>query len=500
MRAFISVFNKSGLVPFLKGISKHLDDVYSTGGTFSHLKENGIPVRNSSDLTGFSDILGGRVKTLHPRIYAGILSKRDPESRKETEGIEAPEFDLIIVNFYPFGKAAEGGNLDEMLENIDIGGVSLVRAGAKNYRNVVVLTDPSQYRDVSEELATTGSLSMRTRERLALKAFSTAAGYDVQIYNALHDKITGTVPDELFLHFTGKSELRYGENPDQKGYLFSDGSENGIANAEKLNGKELSYNNLVDADAAMETALEFSEPTAVVIKHNTPCGVASSGTLASAMTRAIAADSESAYGSVIAVNREVDMDTIDSMGKLFVEVLIAPSYSEDALARLQKRKNLRVLRVPFKPSVTLKYKSISNGILAQTPLRSEHGKPELKTSTPADGASLEDLEFAWRVVAHCRSNAIVLAKEKATIAIGSGQTSRVEAIRIATQRAGDKSAGSVLASDAYFPFADNVELAHEKGIRAIIQPGGSIRDEEVINAAENYGIPLYFTSKRVFLH
>lgn len=501
MRAFISVFDKTGLVPFIKGNIDHIDEIYSTGGTFRHLGDNGIKARNSSELTGFEDVLGGRVKTLHPRVFAGILSTRDEKSRKDTEAIGAPDFDMVIVNFYPFREAAKSGDLGNMVENIDIGGVSLVRAAAKNYRNVVVLTDPSYYKQVSHELSTSGTVSTRTREMLALRALADTAAYDSDIYNSLYRKLNnGAIPDELFLHYTGKNELRYGENPDQKGYLFSDGSTRGIANSDQLNGKQLSYNNLVDSDAAFETALEFSEPTAVVVKHNTPCGVASASELPDALESAIAADSESAYGSVIAMNREVDMKTLDRMGKLFVEVMIAPGYAADALERLQKRKNIRVLRVPFERDPALRYKSISNGIVARTPLTSDFGKPELKTGKEADQQTVSDLEFAWKVVAHCRSNAIVIAKGGKSIAIGGGQTSRVEAMRIAAAKAGDKTVGSVLASDAYFPFADNIELAAEKGITAIIQPGGSIRDEEVIKAAEEAGISMYFTAKRVFLH
>lgn len=500
MRVFVSVFDKTGVVSLLKGISSKVDEVYSTGGTYNHLKENGVDVINSSELTGFGEVLGGRVKTLHPRIFAGILSDRKEESRKETESIGAPEFDLVVVNFYPFSRAAAGDDLGDMIENIDIGGVSLVRAAAKNYRNVSVLTDPKEYESFTRELMTSGSVSSRTREKLALRALAKCAEYDVQIYNSLYRKLVKTVPEELFLNYRGKSELRYGENPDQKGFLYSDGSKKGIANAEQLNGKQLSYNNLVDADSAFETVLEFSDPTVVVMKHNTPCGVATSNNLSDAMRRAIDADSESAYGSVIAVNRNIDMKTIDEMGKLFVEVLIAPGYDEDALARLQKRKNLRVLRVPFEKDPSLRYKSISNGILAQDPLTSRFGEPLLKTSSKATESQLKDLLFAWKVVAHCRSNAIVLVKDGVTTGVCGGQTSRVEALRIAASKAGEKARGSVLASDAYFPFADNIEVAAESGISAVIQPGGSIRDEEVIKASDDASMPLYFTSKRVFLH
>ncbi|HKJ96160.1 MAG TPA: bifunctional phosphoribosylaminoimidazolecarboxamide formyltransferase/IMP cyclohydrolase, partial [Thermoplasmataceae archaeon] len=459
MKVFISVFDKTGLVQFIKGISNHLDEIYSTGGSYKHLKENGIDVRNSSELTGFGEILGGRVKTLHPKVFSGILSNRDQKSREETDSIGAPEFDMVVVNYYPFEKAASSGNLDEMIENIDIGGVSLVRAAAKNYRNVIVLTDPSHYKVVSEELSQMGSISMRTREMLAMRAMARTAEYDVNIYNSLYRKLNNTVPEELFLHYKGKEELRYGENPDQKGYLFSDGSRNGIANAEQLNGKQLSYNNLVDADAAFETALEFDETTAVVVKHNTPCGVSSGNTLAEALRKAIDADSESAYGSVIALNRKVDMATLDEMKKRFIEVLIAPDYDEDALERLRTRKNLRVLKVPFIRDDSLRYKAISNGIVAQTPLRSDFGTPILKTKKEAGKDVMRDMEFAWKVVAHCRSNAIVLAKDRTTVGIGGGQTSRIEAMRIATAKAGEKARGAVLASDAYFPFSDNVELA-----------------------------------------
>lgn len=500
MKAFISVSDKTGLIEFIKGISNHLDEIYSTGGSYRHLTDSGVEVRNSSELTGFGEILGGRVKTLHPKIFSGILSSRDEKSREETEKIGAPEFDLVVVNYYPFEKAASGGDLSDMIENIDIGGVSLVRAAAKNYRNVIVITDPAYYREVAEELSQMGSVSMRTREKLALRALARTAEYDVNIYNSLYRAIDNTIPEELFLHYTGKEELRYGENPDQKGYLYTDGSGNGIANAEQLNGKKLSYNNLVDADAALETALEFEETTAVVVKHNTPCGVASGDSLPAALRNAIDADSESAYGSVIALNRKVDMATLDELKKRFVEVLIAPDYDDDALERLRKRKNLRVLKVPFVRDDSLRYKAISNGMLAQTPLRSEFGTPVLKTRKKAEEGLVKDMEFAWKVVAHCRSNAIVLAKDRTTVGIGGGQTSRIEAMRIATAKAGEKTIGSVLASDAYFPFSDNVELAAEKGVSAIIQPGGSIRDEEVIEASDRLGVPLYFTEKRVFLH
>lgn len=500
MKVLASVYDKTNLDVFLKGISQYITEVYASGGTHKFLSEAGIKATNTSSLTGFQELLNGRVKTLHPAIFAGILSQRDEAAKKQMDEMEFPEFDMVIVNLYPFEEVAKSGDLGKIIENIDIGGFSLLRAAAKNFEKVVILSGPEQYASVQEELITSTKITLETRRRLALRAFSRAADSDMAIYRTLADQFLGTTPSRLYVRGISGRELRYGENPDQKGYVYSDGSKNGIANAVQLQGKELSYNNIQDSDAAFETMLEFSEPTAVVLKHNTPCGVSSSENLAEALTKAIASDPESAFGSVMAFNRTFDSACLDVISKMFVEVIIAPDYSEEALQGLRKKKNLRVLKVPLIGDDSLRVRSISNGFLVQNRLKTDFANLVLKTGAEADEQQIKDLQFAWKVVAHCRSNAIVLARDGATVGIGAGQTSRVEALRGAVGRAGDRSRGSVLASDAFFPFKDNVELAAASGVAAIVQPGGSIRDDEVISEASARGISMYFTGKRVFLH
>lgn len=500
MKVLASVTDKENLDTFLKGISKHVTEIYASGGTHRFLESSGIEATNISKLTGFEDLLEGRVKTLHPAIFSGILSKRDELAERQLKEHDFPEFDMVIVNLYPFEEAARSGDTARMIENIDIGGISLLRAAAKNFENVVILTDPSQYSAVQEELSRNSKISIETKKRLALRAFAKAADYDIAIYNSLARKLLGTTPSRLFVRGVDGKELRYGENPDQKGYLYSDGSKFGIANAEQLQGKELSYNNLQDADAAFEAIMEFEEPTAVVMKHSTPCGVATSRSISEALQLAIAADPESVYGSIMSFNRTFDMGCLEAIRKILVEVIIAPDYTEEALEALKKKKNLRVLKVPLIADENFRIKSISNGFIVQNRLKTDFENLILKTGTPSSEEQIRDLKFAWKVVAHCKSNAIVLVKNGATVGIGAGQTSRIEALRGAVGRAGEKSKGSVLASDAYFPFYDNVELAASSGVSCIIQPGGSIRDEEVIAKAKELGIPMYFTGKRVFLH
>ena len=500
MKVLASVDKKENLDTFLKGIASHVTEVFASGGTHRFLTSAGIKATNISTLTGFEDLLEGRVKTLHPAIFSGILSKRDDLSKKQLEERKFPEFDMVIVNLYPFEEAAKSGDLSRMIENIDIGGFSLLRAAAKNFENVVILSDPSQYSAVQEELMRNSKISAETRKSLALKAFARASDYDIAIYNSLAMNFLGTAPSRLFVRGINGKELRYGENPDQKGYLYSDGSKMGIANAEQLQGKELSYNNLQDADAGFEAILEFDDPTVVVLKHSTPCGVATADTISEALKRAIAADPESAYGSIMSFNRTFDNDCFETIRKMLVEVVIAPDYTEEALESLKKKKNLRVLKVPLVADDNFRIRSISNGFIVQNRLKTDFDNLILKTGTPSTEKQIEDLKFAWKVVAHCKSNAIVLVKDGATVGIGAGQTSRIEALRGAVGRAGEKSKGAVLASDAYFPFYDNVELAALSGISSIIQPGGSIRDDEVIAKAKELGIPMYFTGKRVFLH
>ncbi|MEM0155663.1 MAG: bifunctional phosphoribosylaminoimidazolecarboxamide formyltransferase/IMP cyclohydrolase [Thermoplasmataceae archaeon] len=497
MRALISVYNKSGLIEFVKSCGDVMGEIYATGSTGDHLRKNGISARSTSELTGFEELLGGRVKTLHPRIFAGILSDYDSRARGNTD---YPDFDIVICNFYPFRSVSEGNDVEKMIENIDIGGVSLVRAAAKNYANVAVLSDPADYPPALESIRSTGNISDELRKELALKAFQRVADYDILIHNSLQRVFGEKSLETLLISGVRGEKLRYGENPDQRGYVFSDGSSKGIANARKLNGKELSYNNLMDADSAFFSVMEFEVPACMIIKHNTPCGAATGKDLTEAFTRALSTDTESAYGSVIGFNMNVDASTAAALSSLFVEVVVSPGYSKEAISILRKKKNLRVLEVEKPLNRGMKVRSISGGFLLQDDLVSTYERLELKTDTEASPSEIEDLKFAWKVVTHCRSNAIVLAKNGCAVAIGAGQTSRVEALRIAINKAGEKAKGSVMASDAYFPFSDSVEIAGEHGISSIIQPGGSIRDEEVIAMAKEKHIPMYFTGKRVFLH
>ncbi|MCL4336041.1 MAG: bifunctional phosphoribosylaminoimidazolecarboxamide formyltransferase/IMP cyclohydrolase [Candidatus Thermoplasmatota archaeon] len=500
MRILASVDDKSNLDHFLRSISQFVTEIFASGGTHRFLTDSGIKCTNISQLTGFETLLDGRVKTLHPAIFSGILSERDELGTSQLKEHGFPQFDMVIVNLYPFEKAAKTHDLHEMIKNIDIGGFSLLRAAAKNYEHVIILSDPQQYESVMNELIQNSRISLESRKRLALKAFARAADYDIAIYNALTMDFLGNAPARMYLRGIKGKELRYGENPDQKGYVYSDGTSLGVANAEQLQGKELSYNNILDADSAFETVLEFTEPTAVVLKHNTPCGVATSENISTALKMAIDADSESAYGSVISLNRTFDGACLDVLSRLFVEVVIAPDYTLEAMEGLKKKKNLRVLKVSMTPDENLRVRSISNGFLVQSRLKTQFGDLELKTAESATESQLADLKFAWKVVAHCRSNAIVLAKNGVTVGIGGGQTSRIEAMRVAIHRAGEKAKGSSLASDAFFPFYDNVELAASAGVTSIIQPGGSIRDEEVIAKSQELKVPMYFTGKRVFLH
>ena len=497
MRALVSVSDKSGLVEFIRECGNSISEIYATGSTGDHLRKSDINARSTSELTGFDELLGGRVKTLHPKIFAGILADGKARSMEDRD---YPDFDMVVCNFYPFRHVSSGNSIEAMVENIDIGGVSLVRAAAKNYRNVIVLSDPSDYGVVADSLRNDNEVPEKIREELALRSFQRVSDYDILIYNSLFRVIDGGISQSLLISGINGEKLRYGENPDQRGYLYSDGSAFGIANCRKLGGKELSYNNLMDSDSAFAAVMEFEKPACIIVKHNTPCGAAVGKDLLEAYTKALETDRESAYGSVIAFNREVDEETASVLSQLFVEVMVAPSYGERALDIMKKKKNLRILETKPEQGRGMRVRSISGGYLLQDELTSHFGKLELKTAKHASPEQMEDLDFAWKVVTHCRSNAIVLARNGAAVAIGAGQTSRVEALRIAIAKGGKKCESSVLASDAFFPFSDSVELAGENGIAAIIQPGGSIRDSEVVAMAEQKGIPMYFTGKRVFLH
>ncbi len=491
MNFLISVYDKTGLAEFLKKVKDRIDVVYATSGTYRSIKDLGLNLHETSEITGFEDLLGGRVKTLHPVLYAGLLY------RDRNEGNQV-KFDVVISNLYPF--SIDMKSEDEMIENIDIGGVSLTRAAAKNYRNILVLTSPEDY-VTAADVINSGNIPEDYRKRMAMKAFIRMAEYDARINEGL-SRISGLASDSYVAIGYNGEKLRYGENPDQAGYLFMSDPMVGVAASEKLNGKELSYNNILDADSAFETALEFEDPAVIVMKHNTPSGVAQDNDIVAAFRKAWDADSESAYGSVIAVNRKVTEDLAAAMKPYFIEVLLAPDYDEKALDLLRKKKNLRVLKVRWQRDDRLRIRSVSGGFLAQTPMRASIDASSLRlvTEKGADEKTVQDLLFAWKVVARSRSNSIVFAKDLVTTGIGAGQTSRVEAARIAAQRAGDRSRGSVMASDAFFPFPDSIDVAASAGIKAIIQPGGSIRDDEVIKRCNELGIPMYFTGKRVFLH
>ncbi len=500
MKALISVYNKDGLIDFIDSLKDKIDEIYATEGTLKYLIENNINAKPSSSLTGFDDLLDGRVKTLHPAIFSGLLSKRDNKSEEQLKKYNYFDFDMLICNLYPFKEAAKTNDLDKMIENIDIGGLSLIRAAAKNYKNVIVLSDPDDYNYVKNEFKKDNEISMKTKEYLGLKAFSRSADYDITIYNRLYNKLNDNFPDEYFVHGYDGITLRYGENPDQIGLMYKTENKYGIPNSIQLNGKELSYNNILDANAALETVQDFDDITSVIVKHRTPSGVSSAKTLKEAFVNSYNADPESAYGFVVAINRKLDLETANEMKHKFIEVLIAPDYDENALNLLKKKKNMRILRSSMEKDKSYAISSVSGGILLQTRLTYKYDNLDLKTNAKADDKKLDDLLFAWKVVAHTKSNAMVLAKNKTTVGIGAGQTSRIEALKIAIDRGKDNVNDSVLASDAFIPFDDSVIECNKYGINAIIEPGGSIRDDDVIKRANEYNIPVYFTNKRVFLH
>lgn len=501
MNILVSVYDKSGLVDFLGKIKNSITEVYATGKTNRFLQENGFSTTGTSKLTGIEELLGGRVKTLHPAIFSGILSRRNDEDSRELSEAGYPLFDMVISNLYPFREVADGHDLKRMVENIDIGGVSLVRAAAKNFEHVAVLSDPSDYASVADEMTADGKISEKTRRELALKAFSRMTAYDSMIYSSLSREMDPEGQQDMMMHLPFSKSLRYGENPEQKASLYVSGTQDGIASAFKMSGKDLSYNNYLDADAAYRAVLEFSEPACVIVKHLTPCGAAVSQNLSEAFTMAYDADSESAYGSVVAFNRPVDEATANGMLSHFIEVVAAPGYEGDSFNILRaKKKNLRILKVSPEIRDRKEIRSISGGVLVQDFMDTSLGELKKQTSHDVGKSKLSDLEFAWKVSAYCKSNAIVVAKDGTTLGIGAGQTSRVRAMKIALDLAGERSRGAVIASDGYLPFKDNVEIAASHGVSAIIEPGGSIRDREVIDEAEKSGIALYFAGRRVFRH
>jgi len=519
-RALLSVTDKSGLVEFATELTKHGVELVSTGGTAKALRESGLTVRDISELTGFPEMLDGRVKTLHPKVHGGILHIRENAQHVaavKEHGIEP--IDMVVVNLYAFEKTAArpGAKFAEVIENIDIGGPSMVRSAAKNFEDVAIVTSPADYHALAEELsANHGALSREARWKLAKKAFAVTAAYDTAIANTLEqiwspepaeatvqfgDPTTAAFPDALRINYPLATSLRYGENPHQKAALYADGSGKGIAGAKQLQGKELSYNNLVDLDACWDLAQEFDNPGVAIIKHTNPCGAATGATILEAYQKALAADPISAFGGVIGINREVDEAAAEEIAKLFVEAIAAPSFTDGAKARFTTKKNLRLVEV--KPAQTLRVaKQVSGGMLLQD---ADHGHvtaAELKTVTERKPSEdeLAALLFAWRVSKHVKSNAIVYARNGQTIGVGAGQMSRVDAAKFGAMKAVLPLEGCVAASDAFFPFPDGLETVVAAGATAVIQPGGSVNDEKVIAAANRLGIAMVFTGMRHFRH
>lgn len=522
-RALLSVSDKSGLVDLGAKLAKGGVELVSTGGTARALREAGLTVRDVSDLTGFPEMMDGRVKTLHPMVHGGLLAVRDnPEHAAAMEAHAIGAIDLVVVNLYPFeATVARGAARAEIIENIDIGGPSMVRSAAKNHQFVTIVTDPADYDDLLDELAGHGGgTSLEFRRKMAAKAFAATAAYDSMISQWFAFADQGqTFPDMLAVNGRRAAELRYGENPHQKAALYTPVGPHarGIAQAEQLQGKELSYNNYNDADAALELCAEFADgdPAVVIVKHANPCGVAQRGSLLDAWNEALACDSVSAFGGIVAVNTELDGPTAEAICEIFTEVVIAPSVSDEARAAFAKKKNLRLLVTGDLPDPRrggLSVKPITGGLLVQSRDNGAIAPADLKVVTEREPTEqeLKDCLFAWTVARHVKSNAIVYAKDGATAGIGAGQMNRRDSSRIAAMKAAEaaekygwaasRAVGSAVASDAFFPFADGLLAAAEAGATAVIQPGGSIRDEEVIAAANEAGLAMVFTGMRHFRH
>src|SRR5579872_260678 len=511
-RAILSVTDKTGLVDFARRLFGLGIELISTGGTAKLLRDSGISVKDISELTGFPEMLDGRVKTLHPKVHGGILHRRENPNHVaavKEQGIQP--IDMVVVNLYPFEKTAAKTDVkfDELIENIDIGGPSMIRSAAKNFHDVAIVTSPADYDSTASELErNTGTLSKETKWRLAQKAFATTAAYDSAIASTLEriapgkvDLAQDTFPATLRFSFHKTIDLRYGENPHQKAAMYSDGSGKGVANARQLQGKELSYNNIVDLQAAWDLAQEFHEPVVAIIKHTNPCGTATGKTLAEAYKRALECDPVSAFGGVIGVNRPIDLATAEEMHKLFLEVIAAPAFDDAAKDKFASKKNLRLVEVmPANQKWILK--NVSGGMLVQDadvrPLKDSDLR--VVTKRPPTPEETRAMLFAWKVCKHVKSNAIVYARDGQTVGVGAGQMSRVDSAKIGAMKAQLPLKGTVAASDAFFPFPDGVEEIAKAGATAIIQPGGSQRDPEVIEAADRLGLAMLFTGVRHFRH
>ena len=510
-RALISVYDKTGLEELATALSEAGVQIVSTGSTAGRIAAAGVPVTKVEELTGFPECLDGRVKTLHPKVHAGLLADvRKTEHVEQLAEMRVEPFDLLVSNLYPFTETvASGASVDECIEQIDIGGPSMVRGAAKNHANVAVVVSPSRYPEILAALAA-GGFSLEERQRLAVDAFVHTASYDVAVASWMGSALTDTSEGTGFPEWVGATwekaaVLRYGENPHQPAALYVNGR-GGLAAAEQLHGKEMSYNNYVDADAARRTAYDFSEPAVAIIKHANPCGIAVGKDIAEAHRRAHECDPVSAYGGVIATNRPVSVDLAKQVAEIFTEVLVAPAYEDGAVEILQGKKNIRLLVAsPPVDGDTVEMRAVSGGLLLQHTDRFQApgDDPSAWTLAAGEAASpevLADLAFAWKACRAVKSNAILLASDGASVGVGMGQVNRVDSCRLAVSRAGDRAAGSVAASDAFFPFPDGLEVLIEGGVKAVVQPGGSIRDEAAIEAATKAGITMYFTGTRHFFH
>jgi phosphoribosylaminoimidazolecarboxamide formyltransferase/IMP cyclohydrolase len=519
-RALLSVFDKIGIVEFARKLAALKIEILSTGGTAKLLREQGVPVKDVSEFTGWPEMLGGRVKTLHPKVHGGLLFRRNhTEDQKQAKEHGIAPIDLVVVNLYPFEETAAKAYLpaEELVENIDIGGPTMLRSAAKNFESVAVVTDPVDYERVAAELEANRDTSLGLRLELARKVFATTSRYDglitmnLERLNLLGDKLEvqpkPPLPERVHLALRRKQELRYGENPHQLGALYVPAGHppEGLAGARQLQGKELSYNNYVDLEAARATVAEFERPAAVIIKHNNPCGAAEQDTLLDAYTKAFACDPLSSFGGVLAFNHIVDAVTAEAVAKLFVECIVAPGFADRAQEIFAAKKNLRLLVLPhggLDHDRELQLKRILGGVLVQQPDLGSLKNTELKVATkraPSE-AELADLKFAWKICKHVKSNAIVFAMQGATLGVGAGQMSRVDSVKIAVAKAQMSLQGTVVASDAFFPFPDGVEEAAKAGATAVIQPGGSVKDPDVIATADRLGLAMVFTGMRHFLH
>ncbi len=513
-RVLISVTDKKGIVDFAKELQTFGVEILSTGGTAAQLRESGISVTDVSDYTGFPEMMDGRLKTLHPKVHGGLLALRDNDEHMKAlseQGIGL--IDMVVINLYRFEDtvAREGCTLEEAIENIDIGGPTMLRAAAKNHRFVSVVTDPEDYPAIIDEMRKTGGkISEATNFVLATKTFQLTARYDAAISNYL-----GTIlpegkkdfPDTFTMQFVKAQDLRYGENPHQKAAFYKERGTSipSVSTARQLQGKELSYNNIMDSDAAWLMASDFDLPTAIIMKHSNPCGSATSDTtLLDAYRKALETDPVSAFGGIVAFNRRLDKETAEELAKIFLEVVIAPGFDDEALKVLETKKNLRLLKIPLREGTTTDYdyRRVAGGLLIQDRDKIEEDirNADVVTKRVPTEEEYQALAFAWHVVKHVKSNAIVLTTKDQLVGVGAGQMSRVDSVKIATMKSNLPTKGTVLASDAFFPFRDGVDMAAEAGVTAIIQPGGSIRDEEAIQAANEHGIAMIFTGKRHFRH